>query len=68
LQELIKAKIPFISFLNSSGNSSQLNYKVPGGFQNFKTENFCYLLLKSTLTLPKLKKYYEKKKLLQTSL
>jgi ribosomal protein S2 len=62
LQEFIKIKIPFISFLNSSGNSSLLEYKVTGGFQNFKTENFCYLLLKSILTLPTLKEYKEKKK------
>lgn len=61
LQEILKVKIPFISFVNSSGNSSQLNYKIPGGFHNLKTENFCYLLLKSILTLPKLKIYYKKK-------
>lgn len=73
LKEILNVKIPFISFLNSSGNSNELNYKVPGGFHNLKTENFCYLLLKSILTLPTLKFYYkkkcyDKKKLLQTTL
>jgi len=55
LQEIFSVKIPFISFINSSGNSSLVDYKIPGGFTNLKTENICYLLLKSILTLPKFK-------------
>lgn len=60
-REIIKSKIPLITFLNSSDKSDQINYKVPGGFQNYKTEKFCYLVLKSILTLPKSIKFYKKK-------
>ena len=56
LKEIVNVKIPFISFLNSSGNSKELNYKVPGGFHNLKTKHFIYFLLKSILTLSKFKK------------
>jgi ribosomal protein S2 len=60
-KESINSKIPLITFLDSCTKSDQTYYKIPGGFQNYKTEKICYLLLKSILTLPKSRKAYEKK-------
>jgi ribosomal protein S2 len=60
-QEILKLKIPLITFLDSSNKSDQIDYKIPGGFINLKSEKFCYLLIKSLLTLPKIKKNAKKK-------
>lgn len=60
LKEILKLKIPLITFLHSSDKSDQIDYKIPGGFQNLKSEKFCYLVLKSILTLPKFKQINKK--------
>jgi len=59
-QDIQRLKIPFITFIESSDKSDQLNYKIPGGFSNIIAENLVYTLLKSILTLPKLKYNDEK--------
>jgi ribosomal protein S2 len=56
VKEILSNKIPLISFMNSSSSLSQLEYKVLGGFHYIKTKNFIYFLLKSILTLSKIKK------------
>jgi ribosomal protein S2 len=56
VKEILSNKIPLISFINSSSNLSNLEYKILGGFHNLKTKHFIYFLLKSILTLSKFKK------------
>jgi len=56
VKEILSNKIPLISFMNSSSNLSNLEYKILGGFHNLKTKHFIYFLLKSILTLSKFKK------------
>lgn len=56
VKEILSNKIPLISFMNSSSNLSNFEYKILGGFHNLKTKHFIYFLLKSILTLSKFKK------------
>ena len=56
VKEILSNKIPLISFINSSSNLSNLEYKILGGFHNLKAKHFIYFLLKSILTLSKFKK------------
>lgn len=61
IKEILSTKIPLISFMNSSINSSLFEYKILGGFHHLRTKNFIYFLLKSILTLSKNKNYFYEK-------
>lgn len=69
-EEMKFMNIPTILFLNNFMISEKILYKVPGNFYNKNAENFVYFLLKSVLTLPKLRSFkkFSNKKFKQKNL
>jgi hypothetical protein len=52
-KEVLKTKLPLVSFLSNTQKVNRLGYKVLGNFDTLKSEVFVYLLLKSVLSLSK---------------